>query len=192
MTVMGIMLFFGLLGTFLGIALLTNERKERKAFQAKEREEQAAQASTDEEGELHLIKEGEEKPFVSSYKPNINRLKLGFLFACQGSLGDIAAIGLFFINGYVVKIAWYITLPVAIAYFGICLLMDALLMAPKGDQASQESNEETPLAKGEQAQPEDVEGIAALESSKEASRHPELVEGSQPLDSQSESEDKDE
>ncbi|MBO4534569.1 MAG: hypothetical protein J5755_01375, partial [Clostridia bacterium] len=43
----------------------------------------------------------------------------------------------------------------------------------------------TPLAKGEQAQPEDVEGIQSLESSEEASRHSEPVEESQPLDSQS-------
>jgi len=172
MTVMGIMLFLGLLGTFLGVALLSMERKERKAFKAKEQEEQAA-AAAQEEGELHLVKEGEEQPIVSAYRPNINRLKLGYLFTCQGSLAAIAAIGLFFINGYVVKIAWYITLPVAIAYFGICLVMDALLMAPKGETQAQEGQDDEQAPQEDAPQEEPSADEAESQSNQENLCHPE-------------------
>ena len=56
MTVNGIALFFALIATFMGLALLMLERKERKAWTAKAQEEVATQAAEGEDGQVHLIK----------------------------------------------------------------------------------------------------------------------------------------
>ena len=150
MAVMGIMLVLGLIVTFVGAALLGMERKERKKALAAASEEQAAKAL---EENNELIKEGEEPALKSGYVPNIGRLKLGMLWVFQGSLAAIVAIGLFFVNAYVVKIPWYITLPVAVVYFGVCFLVDALLMAPKGDV----SGEQTPAEDEQNQEPQETE-----------------------------------
>ena len=55
MTVNGIALFFALIATFMGLALLMLERKERKAWTAKAQEEVAKQAAEGEDGQVHLV-----------------------------------------------------------------------------------------------------------------------------------------
>ena len=145
MTVIGIMLFLGLLGTFLGAALLWNDRKDRKAWAAKAEAEHADRLASGAAGQVKLVREGEEEPLpnpLDGYKPTIARVKLGMLLVCQGSLAATVAIGLFLINGFAVKIAWYITLPVAVAYFAVCLVADALLMSPHAEQANAEDGEQ--------------------------------------------------
>ena len=138
MTVNGIALFFALIATFMGLALLMLERKERKAWTAKAQEEAAKQAAEGEDGQVHLVKEGEQVP-LPPYHANIQRLKLGWLFLCQGSLAVIFSIALFFINRYAIKIAWYICLVIDLVYFGVCFLTDALLMAPKAQPAEEQA-----------------------------------------------------
>lgn len=169
MTVPIIALVLGLLFFFLGLALLRQEKKDKKAKQRQADEESIA--AVEESGDMTTDAEqpdlsvadnddsliapadnasgvhdeaadSADADCVARNLINPRRVKLGLMMAGQGLLLAGMGLALLIVHNNVVKIPWYISLPVAVVYLIVCFVVDCLKMAPPeptADDAAEDS-----------------------------------------------------
>ncbi len=114
MTVPLIALGLGLLIFFIGLSLISVSRKE----------EDAREALTIEEDVRRELSEAElSAPDIPS-----RAYLLGLLFGGEGLILSVLSATALLVNGFAIKIPWYISLPVAICYLAGALVFNALKM----------------------------------------------------------------
>lgn len=132
----GIALVLGLVVLFLGMAILEQERKDKKKLK-KEREERVA---TSDEQSLAAALVDNEQPIAFA---DIRRAKLGAFMVAQGVLLAIVGIALFVINAYWIAIPWYVSVPVIVVLVLVIAGTDAYMMGapePKGTEGDVEGD----------------------------------------------------
>lgn len=121
----GVGIVLGLIVLFFGMALLEQERKDKKK-QTKQKESQIAES--DGQDLVNALVDGEEQPaFV-----NIRRVKLGAFMVAQGVLLAIVGIAFVLVCRFYIDIKWYITVPVIIIILILSFMTDAYMMGGFG------------------------------------------------------------
>lgn len=115
MTVPLIALGLGLLIFFIGLSLISVSRKEEDARE---------KALTIEEDVRRELSEAE----LSSPDIPSRAYLLGLLFGGEGLILSVLSATALLVNGFAIKIPWYISLPVAICYLAGALVFNALKM----------------------------------------------------------------
>jgi predicted RND superfamily exporter protein len=125
MIVAGIGIVLGLIVLFFGMALLEQERKDKKQ-KAADRQRQI-DAAEGQEALVNALVDGEQPmPFA-----DIRRAKLGAFMVAQGALVVIVCIALFVIHRYLVPIKWYISVPMLVVLLSVSFFTDAFMMGDK-------------------------------------------------------------
>jgi len=117
----------GLIVLFFGMALLEQERKDKKK-QANAREMKIAEA--DKEALVDAIVDAEEQPAPAF--ANIRRVKLGAFLVAQGVLVAIVGMAFVLVCRYFIDIKWYIVAPVIAIILILSFLTDAYMMGGFG------------------------------------------------------------
>lgn len=156
MVAAGIGLVLGLVMLFLGMAIIEQDKKDKKKVKA-ERGKKVIES----EGQADLV-----DALVDSETPityvDIRRVKLGAFLVAQGVLMAVVGIAFFVINAYLVKIPWYVAVPVIVVLFVVSLVTDAYMMgAPRegsieedGASNADNTDDEVRAEQGDQQPPE--------------------------------------
>lgn len=115
MTVPLIAMGLGLLIFFIGLSLISVYRKEEDAH------ETALAIEEDTRRELN-----EEE--LSAPDTESRTYSLGLLFGGEGLILSVLSVAALLVNGFAVKIPWYISLPVMLCYLAGVLVFNALKM----------------------------------------------------------------
>ena len=146
--IVGLVLGIGML--VIGLALLAQERSDRKAWEtahaapadaAQSDEGHGEQEDTSAEGqESDATQEEQEVIGESGYKANFKRLKMGVQLVAQGVLLVVISLICFAVDALWLRLPWYAVVPAVVLFAIISFVMDAYTMGATIEQEENAAN----------------------------------------------------